>query len=143
MGTAGVAVAEAEVEAAEVRAEMVRKDGGRGSSSGSDGLELGWAEPDGMTESGMALKGWEGADGMGWDDEAAFVAPTGTELRGGKRGLEKEKHHKTIVCSIYSTFHPVESQEVGREGEREIGETLLEEESGILEGGRHTVSKAT
>lgn len=41
------------------------------SSSGSDGLELGWAEPDGMTESGMALKGWEGADGMGWDDKAA------------------------------------------------------------------------
>lgn len=41
------------------------------SSSGSDGLELGWAEPDGMTESGLALKGWEGAGGMGWDDKAA------------------------------------------------------------------------
>lgn len=52
---------------------MVRKDGGGGSSSGSDGLDLGWAEPDGMTESGMALKGWEGADGMGWDDKAAFA----------------------------------------------------------------------
>lgn len=47
---------------------------GGGSSSGSDGLELGWAEPDGMTESGMALKGWwEGADEMGWDDKAAFA----------------------------------------------------------------------
>lgn len=41
--------------------------GGGGSSPGSDGLDLGWAEPDGMTESGMALKGWEGDgwDGMG------------------------------------------------------------------------------
>lgn len=46
----------------------MRKHGGEGgSSSGSDGLDLGWAEPDGMTESGMALKGLGGGgwDGMG------------------------------------------------------------------------------
>lgn len=62
LGRADVAVAEAEV-----RAEVMGRGWGRGgSSSGSDGLELGWAEPDGMTESGMALKGWGG--GMGWDE---------------------------------------------------------------------------
>lgn len=62
--------------------------GGGGSSSGSDGLDLGWAEPDGMTESGMALKGLRGGgwDGMGRDDKAAF-APRGTGLRRRDRGV--------------------------------------------------------
>ena len=139
MGTAGVAVAEAEVEAAEVRAEMVRKDGGRGSSSGSDGLELGWAEPDGMTESGMALKGWEGADGMGWDDRAAY-APTRTEVRKREKG-SKEREAPQNNCVLYLFHFPPgrESRGGKRGGEGDRRDTAR---GGIRNpGGRQAHSK--
>lgn len=80
---------------------------------------------------------------MGWDGTIKPPSRRTRRIEERKGGiLGKEKHHKTIVCSAYSTSTRL-GVEVGRKG-RGIGENDAAR-GGIrnqVEGGRHTVSKA-
>lgn len=76
---------------------------------------------------------------MGWDGTIKPPAHQRKRIEERERGFkEREAQQNNCVLCLFH-FHPVGSQ--GGEKEREIGETLLEEESGIRygrEGGRHS-----
>lgn len=75
---------------------------------------------------------------MGWDGTIKPPSHHRNRIEERERG-SKEREAPQNNCVLYLFhFHPVGESRWEKEREEEIGETLLEEESGIWEGGRHS-----